>query len=106
MTNVGIELKNEDAVYDFELFFLNNIYDSLQEISDDLACLIDGYNEFEQDIYGDFISVDIESGVFRLKNICELNYDFKSVLEILKNHCEDLNVLSMKIIKKGSVENE
>lgn len=207
MTNKEIELKNEDEVYDFELFFLNNIYDSLQEISDDLDCLIDGYDEFEQEIYGDFrtviinlaisfelivkfrlenehwslifadinkakrsklengdfISVDIESGVLRLKNICELNYDFKnlrkicnfrnclihftlrrvniievintisngilelkqffeneiyeclpeeakkdfkSVLESLKNHCEDLNVLSMKIIKKGSVENE
>lgn len=207
MTNVEIELKNEDEVYDFELFFLNNIYDSLQEISDDLDCLIDSYDEFEQEIYGDFrtviinlaiafelivklrlenehwslifedinkakgsklengdfISIDIESGVLRLKNICELNYDFKnlrkicnfrnclihftlrrvniievintisngilelkqffeneiyeclpeeakkdfkSVFESLKNHCEGLNVLSMKIIKKGSVENE
>lgn len=207
MIKVGNELKNEDAVYDFELFFLNNIHDNLQEMSDDLDCLIDGYNEFEQDIYGvfrtviinlaiafelivkfrlenehqslifadinkaerfklengDFISVDIESGVLRLKNICELNYDFKNlrkicnfrnclihftlrkmniievintinngiielkqffkneiyeclpeeakkdfknVLKSLENHCEDLNVLSMKIIKKGSDSNE
>ena len=63
MTNVEIELKNEDEVYDFELFFLNNIYDSLQEISDDLDCLIDSYDEFEQEIYGDFRTVIINLAI-------------------------------------------
>ena len=40
MTNVEIELKNEDEVYDFELFFLNNIYDSLQETSEDRKSVV------------------------------------------------------------------
>lgn len=206
MTNVEIELKSEDEIYDFELFFLNNIYGNLQEVRDDLDCLIDAYNEFEQDIYsdfraviinlaaafelivkfrlenehwsfifsdinkakkiklvnGDFISVDIESGVLRLKNICDLNYDFKNlrkicnfrnclihftlrrtniievintiskaiielkqffdneiyeylpgeakkdfkdIFESLKKYCEEINVLSMKIIEEGSDKN-
>lgn len=112
---------------------------------------------------GDFISVDIENGILRLKNICGRNYnfknlrkicnfrnclvhytlksvnvievintiskgirefknffeneiieilpkeaknDFKDALSQLKINCDNLNLLTVKIIKKGSEINE
>lgn len=164
MNKVENILKSKNVVYEFKLFFLNNIYDCLEEINTNLDCLIESYDEFEEGIYGEFrsviinlatafelfvkfrlenehwslifadinkaeesklengnfISVDIETGVLRLKKICGLNYNFKNLRKIcnyrnclvhytlkLANIIEVINTISKGILElKIFFENE
>ncbi len=206
MNSIETIFKNKNEIYEFELFFLNNIYDCIEEINTALDCLIESYDEYEEVIFyevktviinlanafelivkfclenehwslifadinkaeesklenGDFISVDIDNGILRLKHICRMNYDFKTLRKIcnyrnclvhytlksvniievintinkgiqelkkffeneiieilpqeakedfkgafsqLKINCDELNLLTVKIIKKGSDKN-
>ncbi len=118
--------KSKEENYNFEIYFLNNIYDCMDSVNTDLECLIESYGNYKEIIPseirtiiielatafeliikfrlqtehwslifadinkaegskiedGNFISVDIESGILRLKNICELNYNFKYLRKI------------------------
>ncbi len=143
MNKVENVLKSKTVIYDFELFFLNNIYDCIETVNVDLEYLIDSYDEFREKIYsdfrtviinlatafellvkfrledehwslmfsdinkaeksklenGNFISVDIETGVLRLKRICGLDYNFKNLRKI----CNYRNCLVHYTLKSANI---
>lgn len=143
MSSIENDFKNKNEIYEFELFFLNNIYDCIEEINTDLDCLIESYDEFEKEAFndfrtviinlattfqlivkfclenehwslifadinkaeesklenGDFISVDIANGILRLKNICGMNYNFKN----LKKVCNFRNCLVHYTLKSVNI---
>ena len=109
----------------YELFFLNNIYDSMEMVNVELDSFLGLSNQGEFDelcikhiilnlanclelivkyrleqehwtlifsdlnkakyldyMEGDFVSVDVKSGISRLKNICEIKYSFIASIHI------------------------
>ena len=109
----------------YELFFLNNIHDSMEMVNVELDPFLDLLNQGDFDeltmkhiilnlanclellvkykleqehwtlifsdlnkakysnyLIGDFISVDVKSGILRLKNICEMEYIFTNSIHI------------------------
>lgn len=110
---------NKGYVMKYELFFLNNIHDSMEMVNVEMDSFLDLCNQGHFDdlsvkhiilnlanclellikfklenehwtlvfadlnkarysnyLEGDFVSVDIKSGIARLKNVCEIEYPF------------------------------
>ncbi|EEG74923.1 hypothetical protein [[Clostridium] hylemonae] len=109
----------------YELYFLNNIHDSMEMVNVELDPFLDLFSQGDFDeltvkhiilnlanciellikyrleqehwtlifsdlnkakysdyLVGDFISVDVKSGILRLKNICEMKYVFTASIHI------------------------
>lgn len=113
------------VVMKYEIFFLNNIHDSMEMVNVELDLFLDLLSQGDFDeltmkhiilnlanclellikyrleqehwtlifsdlnrakysdyLVGDFISVDVKSGILRLKNICEMEYIFTASIHI------------------------
>ena len=122
-----IDKNYEGKIMEYELYFLNNIHDSMETVNVELDPFFDLFSEgyidevsmkhiilnlanclellikykLEQEhwtlifsdlnkakysdyLMGDFVSVDVKSGILRLKNICEINCRFDSSINICK----------------------